>query len=110
MSDVQASRLREAREYLGFTQEDAAAALGWDAETLRDMESGRYPADGPLLPFLARLYRRPLAWFRGESTFQPSEDILRSVEHLHPDDREAVLDFAEWLQSAGPAPELEAGQ
>lgn len=105
MSGVKPERLREAREYLGFTREDVAGAMGWDAARLAALEDG---AGGRLtgeeLRKLSRLYRRPVAWLSGEDTFRPGGDLLRQVEPLSEHDREAVLDFAEFLQGAGPPP------
>jgi hypothetical protein len=72
-----------------------------------DIENGRQAITGEELRKLSRLYRRPIAWLFGESTFQPSPEMLRQL-HENPRltdiDREAVLDFAEFLQGAGPMP------
>ena len=106
MPDIQPERLREAREYVGFSREDAAGAVHTDALALADMESGIAEPTDAMLAKLAALYCRPVAWFSGESSFQPSEDLLRKIEGLHPGDREAVLDFAEWLAGAGPPPKI----
>lgn len=101
MPAIQSSRLREARDYVGFTREDVARACGWDVDRIITLEDGTGgPMTGLELRKLARLYRRPVAWFSGESRYQPSADLLRHVEDLHPGDREAVLDFAEWLAGA----------
>lgn len=103
MSTIYASRLREAREFLGLTQEDVASACGWHVDRVITLEDGTGgPATGLEVRKLARLYRRPVPWLCGESTFQPSGDLLRQIEGLSEGDREAVLDFAEWLEHAGP--------
>lgn len=102
----QASRFREAREYLGVSQEQVSAALKWDVDRIMQIEDGGTKVTGLEVRRLARLYRRPVAWFSGVSDFQPSPDLLRKVEHLCDGDREAILDFAEWLQGAGPAPQI----
>lgn len=101
---VQAGRLREARELLGLTRDDVASATGWHVDRVITLEDGTGgPITGLELRKLSRLYRRPPAWFSGETTFNPGTDLLRQVEDLHPGDREVVLSFAEWLQDAGPA-------
>ena len=101
---VKAGRLREAREYLGFTREQVDTALGRAPGWLQGIEEGRGPLYGGDLSKLSRLYRRPLWWLFGENRWQPTKEILGEVEHLSPADREAVLDFAEWLNDAGPPP------
>jgi transcriptional regulator with XRE-family HTH domain len=105
---VSAARLREAREYLGFTREQAAEAAGWHVDriiTLEDGTSGKITALE--LRKLSRLYRRPPGWFTGEWEFHPDPDMVRQLNEnprLTEGDREAVLDFAEFLAGAGPAP------
>ncbi len=107
MSPVLPARLRDAREYLGFTREDVAGALGCAPAVLERIEAGGTITGGQLRK-LSRLYRRPVAWFRGESRFEPGADLLRMTEHLSEHDRDAVLEFAEWLQHAGqPAPRID---
>jgi len=101
---VLGSRLREAREYHGFSRDDVDTAIGWPAGTIASVEDGSCTIDGGKLRKLSRLYRRPVEWLCGETTFTPSPSLLRSVENMTPGDREAILDFAEFLQGAGPAP------
>jgi hypothetical protein len=99
-----AGRLRETREFLGFAHDQVTGALGWPADVLVQLEDGTLAPSTDQLRRLGALYRRPVEWFHGESQFRPSLGLLRQVEHLHPGDREVVLDFAEWLQGAGPPP------
>ena len=100
------SRLQQAREYLGVSHEQAAEALGWPVATLVQLEQGDTTITGEQLRKLSRLYSRPPGWFTGEFEFEPGADVLRMVENLTEGDREAVLDFAEFLQCAGPAPKI----
>lgn len=65
MSAVLAARLLEAREYLGFTREQVAAAIGLDAAVLASLETGGTTISGKHLRQLSIIYRRPIAWFRG---------------------------------------------
>ncbi len=107
MSTVKASRLLEAREFLGLNREDVAHATGWHVDRVITLEDGTGgPITGLELRKLSRLYRRPVAWFSGETTYQPSPDLLRQVENLGDGDRETILDFAEWLEGAGPPPKI----
>jgi transcriptional regulator with XRE-family HTH domain len=103
------ARLREAREYVGLTREDAAGALGCTPLLVESMETGEAVLFPEMLRRLARLYRRPAEWLCGQSGFQPSAGQLRLVENLGDGDREAVLDFMEFLHGAGPAPTRKAG-
>ena len=107
MRDVAlADRLREAREYLGLSEEQAAESLRWSVHLLRGFEGASYGPSPAELGKLAKLYRRPVDWFSGDWEWTPSPELLRRVENLGEGDREAMLDFAEFLQGAGPAPEL----
>ncbi len=98
---VSADRLREARVYLGLNRDDVSGAMDRERRWVDDIENGRQAITGEELRKLSRLYRRPVAWLCGETTFQPSPEMLRQVENLTEGDREAVLDFAEFLQGAG---------
>ena len=104
---VKADRLREAREYIGFSKDDVARAMQCEPIWVDGIENGRTTVTGEELRKLSRLYRRPVAWLCGETTFQPSAEMLRQLNEnprLTDGDREAVLDFAEFLQGSGPAP------
>lgn len=96
-------RIRQAREYVGFTVEDVAGYLGWSPVLIEGIEDGTVTPDEGRLAALGKLYGRPIVWFRGESRFEPGPGITRMLEDVkHPGDREAILDFAEWLQGVGP--------
>lgn len=105
-TEPQPSRLQQAREYLGFTHEQVAEAVGWPVAVLVGLEQGGIPITAEQLRTLAAFYRRPPGWFTGEFRFEPGEGVLRMVEGLHPEDREVVLEFAEYLQCADPAPKI----
>ena len=103
---ISADRLREARVYLGFNRDDVSGVMGRERRWVDDIENGRQPVTGEELRKLSRLYRRPVAWLCGETTFRPDPDLLRQVENLTEGDREAVLDFAEFLACAGKPPDV----
>lgn len=108
-SPIQPGRLREAREYLGLTREDVAKVLPCPPQFIESLENGTTGRiKGKVVRRLMKLYRRPLWWLCGETRFQPSQDTLRKVENLTPGDREAVLDFMEFLQDAGAPPSRKA--
>lgn len=94
-------RLKVAREYLGFTQEDIAQSLGVARSALSLMEAGRRRVDALELKKLAAIYRRPLGYFTGEvASEELDEDIkhlARRASRLAPEDREELARFAEFL-------------
>ena len=103
------ARLRQAREYLGVSQEAVAEALGVPRASVSAMESGRRKVSSLELRALARLYKRPLEWFYGDDAQPIAEDetvtaLFRATKNLKPEDKEQVLRFAEFLKGAGPAP------
>jgi transcriptional regulator with XRE-family HTH domain len=103
------ARLRQAREYLGLSQESVAEALGVPRASVSAMESGRRKVSSLELRDLARLYKRPLDWFYGSDAEPIAEDetvsaLFRATRNLAPEDKEQVLRFAEFLKGAGQAP------
>jgi transcriptional regulator with XRE-family HTH domain len=98
MADLIPQRFREAREYLGVTRDQVAAALHCSPLLIEGLEDGGVEPSAAFLVQLSRLYHRPAEWFTGEFTFSPSPGLLGKVENLTTRDRDAVLDFAEFLQ------------
>jgi transcriptional regulator with XRE-family HTH domain len=97
-------RLREAREYLGFSQEEVATFLGVPRSALSLMESGQRKVDALELKKLAGLYKRPVSYFTGEEAEEPSfgadvKHLARKVAELTPDDREELSRFADFLRA-----------
>lgn len=104
-----ATRLREAREFLGLTQADVAAALGVQRTSINAMEAGKRNVNGVELRRLARLYRRPVEWLLGVDSPPPAADALyRLTEKLSETDRQQVVRFAEFLAAAGGPPSRRA--
>jgi transcriptional regulator with XRE-family HTH domain len=103
-------RLREAREYLGLSQEFVATYLSVPRASISAMETGKRRVGSLELKQLARLYKRPLAFFLGEEDqelVQPDETSLalfRTARDLTAEDRKQVLQFAQFLRHAGRAP------
>ena len=97
-----AVRLREAREYVGLLQEDAARALGIPRASVSMLESGKRRVSSLELRRLARLYRRPVGWLLGDEVeIDPSTPLFRATDALSDEDKEQVLRFAEFLAGAG---------
>lgn len=103
-------RLREAREYLGLSQEFVAERLGIPRASISTMETGKRKVSSLELKQLAQLYKRSLTFFLGE---EDQEDIVddatiqalyRTTKALSEHDRQQVLSFARFLRQAGPIP------
>src|SRR5438105_1519930 len=73
-------RLRTAREYLGFSQEEVADYLGVSRSALSNIETGSRKVDALELKKLASLYKRPVTYFTGEEGEEPS--FSDDVAHL----------------------------
>jgi transcriptional regulator with XRE-family HTH domain len=97
-------RLREAREYLGFTQEEVAKFMGVARSALSLLETGQRKVDALELKKLATLYKRPVSHFTGEEVEDVSfgadvKHLARKVSELSPDDREELGRFADFLRA-----------
>ena len=96
-------RLREAREYLGFSQDQVATFLGVSRSALSLMESGQRKVDALELKKLAGLYKRTVGYFTGEeedvSIGADIQHLARKVSDLSPDDREELARFADFLRA-----------
>lgn len=97
-------RLRESREYLGFSQEEVAAFLDVSRSALSLMETGQRKVDALELKKLAGLYKRPIGYFTGEEAEESSfgadvQHLARKVAELSPDDREELARFADFLRA-----------
>jgi transcriptional regulator with XRE-family HTH domain len=96
-------RLREAREYLGFSQEEVATYLGVPRSALSLIEAGTRKVDALELKKLAGLYKRPVAYFTGdEAEDEYGEDVAhlaRKARELSPEDRAELGRFADFLRA-----------
>lgn len=97
-------RLREAREYLGFSQDQVATFLGISRSALSLIETGQRKVDALELKKLAGLYKRPAGYFTGEEAEETSfgadvKHLARKVSELSPDDREELGRFADFLRA-----------
>jgi transcriptional regulator with XRE-family HTH domain len=103
-------RLREAREFLGLSQEMVAEALKVPRASVSAMESGRRKVSSLELRDLSRLYKRPIGFFLNDANSDGlAEDeavkaLFRATRDLSDDDKEQVLRFADFLRGAGQAP------
>jgi len=102
-------RLRDARNYLGLTQEEVAAALSIPRTALTDIEGGRRRVEALELARLAKLYRQPLSYFTGgdESAAALPPDVAylaRQAASLSSQDREELGRFADYLRARSQVP------
>lgn len=95
-------RLKEAREYVGVTQEEAAAHLKVRRSAISEMEAGKRGVGALEMKSLAALYERPTAWFTGEVDPSVPEEVAflaRTVSDLSANDRGELASFAEFLRA-----------
>ena len=97
------ARLREARDYLGLSQQEVATALSLPRTAVSMMESGQRGVDSLELKALAKLYQRPITFFTGEEEVLGSDVgadvalLAKQVAKLSDQDRSELLRFSEFL-------------
>lgn len=97
-------RLKEAREYRGFSQEEVAKYLGVPRSAISLIESGARRLDVLEVRKLAQLYECSIEELTGEAALEEAEPhsikmVARAAADLSPDDRSEVLRFAQFLKS-----------
>ena len=100
---IVAERLRQAREALGFTQDEVADALGIPRTSVHAIETGKRKVSAVELRRLSRLYRKTAEWLLGEDESAPDDAVnkalFRATDRLSDSDREQVLKYAQFLGS-----------
>jgi len=94
-------RLRQAREYLGISQEEASESSNISRSAISLIETGKRKLDTVELMELAKLYQRPMAYFTDDD-FSIELDaeaavFARSFSELSKNDKEELTRFAEFL-------------
>lgn len=107
MSDDRKSlgaRLREAREYLGLSQDDVAKTIDLPRPAVSLIESGRRRVDALELKKFASLYQRSVSYFTSSEEEVGAGPLAENVQHLArtvakltPADQVELLRFAEFL-------------
>src|SRR5579883_2821521 len=103
---VLGDRLRQAREYVGFSQDEVAKKLNVPRTAISLIESGQRRVEALELRTLAGLYQRSVASLTGEQPPALPEDIAhlaRTAAKLTETDRMELRRFAEFLNSRSPA-------
>lgn len=103
------NRLREAREFLGYSQEYVADRLGIPRASVSAIETGKRKVSSLELKQLSQLYKRPVEELLADGETDETADetvaaLFRTAQALSSDDREQLLRFAEFLRAAGPVP------
>lgn len=103
-----AKRLKEAREYLGLSQEYVAQQTGIARPAISEIEAAKRNVSSLELKRFSKLYGRPVEHFLGTeesgdeeigAASDPIEIKLRSMtKDLKREDREEILRFAEYLR------------
>jgi len=101
-----AELLREAREYLGLSQQFVAEHTGIPRLAIGAIENGKRKVEALELEALARLYRHPITHFLDNAEHALGEPatvraLAREARELTEGDRDQVLRFARFLKSYG---------
>lgn len=94
-----ATKLKEAREYLGLSQQEVSDAVGLPRSAISLIESAQRRVDSMELKALATLYQRPIGFFTGEEMPMAADVALlaKQVSKLSAQDRGELLRFSEFL-------------
>ncbi len=99
-------RLKQAREYLELTQDEAAAAVKISRSALSLIENGRRKVDAVELGRFAKVYGQTVEALTGQSKAPPLPEnvraLARAANELSDSDRQELLRFAQYLQSRSP--------
>ncbi|MGT2430919.1 helix-turn-helix domain-containing protein [Cupriavidus basilensis] len=99
-----AQRLREAREYVGLSQEDVATALGISRPAVTNIEAGSRKVEAVELDKLSQLYGQTVQYLLtgGSSASDARVAFLARATHgLSEQDLEELGRFAEFLRTSG---------
>jgi transcriptional regulator with XRE-family HTH domain len=96
-------RLREAREYVGLSQEDVARALNLSRPAITNIESGTRRVEAIELDKLASLYRQHVTFLlTGEESVAATPEhvafLARALKGLSERDVQEVARFATFLK------------
>lgn len=97
------NRLREMREYCGYSQEEVASYVGVPRTAVTQMENGQRGVDALELTRLARLFKCSVEDLTGAGPKKKDNEaiamVARATASLTQEDQAEVLRFAEYLRS-----------
>lgn len=100
------ARLRDARDYLGLSQEEASRAVGLTRSAISLIESGQRKVDALELKKFCEVYQRPVSDFTGDIEVEASapmpetvQILARAASKLTDADQVELLRFAEFLSA-----------
>lgn len=97
-------KLRQAREYVGFSQDEVASLLKVPRTAVSNMENGQRKVEALELKRLADLYRQSVSHFTSDddeaAASLPADvtHLARQAATLSPKDREELGRFADFLK------------
>ncbi len=97
-------RLREARDYVGYSQEEIAAYLKMPRSAVSLIETGQRKLDALELKKLAELYKRPVSHFTEDDLIEAPlgtdvNHLARTLSGLSEEDLVELGRFADFLRS-----------
>lgn len=97
-------KLKEARDYLGLSQEEVSKVIGIPRAAISLIETGQRRVDALELKEFARIYQRQVSYFTDEEvTAEASANSVnflpRAFQELTEKDQEELIRFAEFLKS-----------
>ena len=98
-----AERLREAREYVGLSQDETATALGISRTAITLIESAGRKVEAVELGKLAKLYGQDVDWLlTGKSKEKDSKQafLARAIHGLSSSDMEQLVRFSDYLRNS----------
>lgn len=99
-----AQRLRNAREYVGLSQDEVADALGLSRPAVTNMESGQRKVEATELQKMSTLYGRTVDYFLDGTEAAESQlaFLARALHGLTANDIKELGQFAQFLRNAPP--------
>ena len=98
-----AERLRDAREYVGMSQDEAAVALGISRPAITLIESGGRKVEAVELGKLAALYGKDVDWLLSGESQRPDDKVAflaRAIHGLSGNDLEQLQRFSDYLRNS----------
>ena len=100
---ILSARLKEAREYRGFSQEEVARHLGVPRSAISLIESGSRRVSAEELSQLAKLFQTTMESLADHDQVASETEsvrlVARAAAELSATDRDEVLRFAQFLRS-----------